>query len=74
VLLHCNTPDGTFYTHAPTDMWELFHHHLSLATATSSPILCFMVAETIVGAITSIIGLVRDYVEVSTTNATASQQ
>jgi hypothetical protein len=55
-------------------MWELFHHHLSLATATSSPILCFMVAETIVGAITSIIGLVRDYVEVSTTNATASQQ
>ena len=26
--------DGSFYTHAPTDIWEALHQHLSLALST----------------------------------------
>mmetsp|Transcript_2780 Transcript_2780/g.4185 ORF Transcript_2780/g.4185 Transcript_2780/m.4185 type:complete len:1583 (-) Transcript_2780:264-5012(-) len=55
--------DGTFYTHAPTDTWELFHHHISLATSTKAPLLEFMVAETIVENIEFVIQLMTSYVE-----------
>jgi hypothetical protein len=28
--------DGTFFTHCPIDIWELLHHHMSLASSTGS--------------------------------------
>jgi hypothetical protein len=55
--------DGTFYTHAPTDIWELLHHHLSLATSTASPILSFLVANAIVEELNVIIRKTTAYVQ-----------
>lgn len=37
--------DGSFFTHAPVDMWEAINQHISLATATKSPILHVMIAD-----------------------------
>lgn len=61
-LLQRHHSDGTFYTHAPTDIWELLHHHLSLATSTSSPVLSFLVANAIVEELHVIIRKTTAYV------------
>lgn len=60
--LQRNSATGTFYTHAPTDIWELLHHHLSLATATSSPILSYLIASAIVDELEVIINRTTTYV------------
>lgn len=54
--------DGTMYTHAPTSMWELLHHHLSLATATASPVLSFLLASAIVDELEVVIRRTTVYV------------
>jgi hypothetical protein len=61
-LLQRHHADGTFYTHAPTDIWELLHHHLSLATSTSSPVLSFLVANAIVDELNVVMRKTTTYV------------
>ena len=61
-LLQRHHADGTFYTHAPTDIWELLHPHLSLATSTASPLLSFLVASAIVDELNVIIRKTTAYV------------
>jgi hypothetical protein len=55
--------DGSFYTAAPTAMWEALHEHLRLATTTQSPILHVMVADKIAAAIQHITVVIEEYVE-----------
>ena len=54
--------DGTFYTHAPTDMWEAINQHISLAMSTQSPILHVMIADKVVSSLTPLIEQIADYV------------
>eukprot|EP01032_Pedospumella_encystans_P007944 gene7944-9474_t len=44
--------NGSFYTHAPIDMWEAINQHVALATATNSPILHVLIAEKVVTSLT----------------------
>lgn len=55
--------DGSFYTAAPTAMWEAFQEHLRLATRTQSPILHVMIADKISAAVQHITVVVEEYVE-----------
>lgn len=54
--------DGTFYTHAPVDMWEAIHQHVSLASTTRTAVLHAMIADTLVSSLTRVIQHIADYV------------
>lgn len=55
--------DGTFYTHAPIDMWEAINQHISLATSTNSPILHVMIADKVVSSLNKVVLDIIDYVQ-----------
>lgn len=57
--------DGTFYTHAPTDMWEAVNQHIQLAMSTQSPVLHVMIADKVVSSLCPLIDLISDYVAVA---------
>jgi hypothetical protein len=65
--------DGTFYTHAPTDMWEAINQHISLATSTQSDILHVMIADKVVTSLTPLIDQITDYVATALTQETADK-
>ncbi|KAJ1442692.1 hypothetical protein B484DRAFT_55078 [Ochromonadaceae sp. CCMP2298] len=54
--------NGTFYTHAPIDMWEAINQHMSLATATTSPVLHVMIAEKVVLSLQQVFQQIITYV------------
>lgn len=54
--------DGSFYTHAPIDMWEAINQHIALATATKSPILHVMVADKVVTSLNNVFNMIIQYV------------
>jgi hypothetical protein len=54
--------DGSFYTHAPVDMWEAINQHISLATSTNSPILHVMIADKVVSSLISVFEVIIKYV------------
>jgi hypothetical protein len=54
--------DGTFFTHSPVDMWEAINQHISLATATKSPILHVMIADKVVATLNSVFDIIINYV------------
>jgi hypothetical protein len=54
--------DGSFYTHAPVDMWEAINQHISLATSTNSPILHVMIADKVVTSLISVFEVIIKYV------------
>jgi hypothetical protein len=55
--------DGSFFTHTPVGMWEALHQHLSLATATKSPVLHVIVANKIAAALKHIIFVICEYMK-----------
>lgn len=55
--------DGSFYTHAPVDMWEAINQHISLAIATRSPILHVMIADKIVSSLNAVFNIIITYVQ-----------
>ena len=51
--------DGSFYTFAPTDIWEALNQHLSLAIASETKILYALIIEVIASALASVISEIR---------------
>jgi hypothetical protein len=60
--------DGSFYTHAPVDMWEAINQHMALATATKSPVLHVMIAEKVVKSLKDVFEEIITYVKVLDTS------
>jgi len=65
--------NGTFYTHAPTDMWEAINQHIQLAMSTQSPILHVMIADKVVSSLTPLIDQISEYVAVTMTQDTTDR-
>jgi hypothetical protein len=55
--------NGSFYTHAPIDMWEAINQHVSLATSTKSPVLHVMIAEKVVVSLQDLFNTIINYVQ-----------
>jgi hypothetical protein len=55
--------NGSFYTHAPIDMWEAINQHMSLATSTKSPVLHVMIAEKVVVSLQDVFNTIITYVQ-----------
>ncbi len=55
--------NGTFYTHAPIDMWEAINQHLSLAIQTKQSILHVMMAEKVVRSLLTIFDEIIAYIQ-----------
>jgi hypothetical protein len=55
--------NGSFYTHAPIDMWEAINQHVALATATNSPILHVLIAEKVVTSLSDVFNNIITYVQ-----------
>ncbi len=51
--------DGSFYTFAPTDIWEALNQHLSLAISSETKILYALMIEVIASALASVISEIR---------------
>lgn len=61
--------NGSFYTHAPIDMWEAINQHMSLATSTKSPVLHVMIAEKVVISLQDVFNTIITYVQTLDTAA-----
>lgn len=64
--------DGSFYTAAPTTMWEALNQHLQLATSTQQPVLHVMIADKIATALQHIVSVIEDYVQTVDFSATVA--
>lgn len=54
--------DGTFFTHAPRDVWEILHQHINFSFTAKTPLLSSMLIEVICNSLSQHVSTISEYV------------